>query len=440
MEKKLSCSKCGSLVSSNDSFCGNCGNKLTTIKEEKKESKSKKQDDDKNKYAQDLIIECEGNKFKAIKEFKAKFDVDNDEATKYINLAYDKFSDEEIKEEEPQKEEITEDIMIEEIVKENDYSLLASAKALEENFGYSFLEAKVKYDEVIEKKFLTHGHYENMGAIKELLMDIPNVKIYATKFTKFILSNDGIDPNKITEIKIHKKVNFGKVSIFPINVSHSTPDSVMYVINTNDLFVVRLGKYYPALKGIKPLEEYLVCRQHGTSFTDVLTSTEYKDISYYSGYGFVPKESDLVVCDKRPINNYQKAVYSTITRDEINEIIRYTNSYFHSFDIPKDKNNAPRDIILAGFYDIALRLSKKSMSNELRNKFESKVKGLSKSYIDNIRAIKKGDASNVELNELKVRRMYMEKIVELESELEHIKDIEIEELERDYRLIERVLK
>ena len=80
------------------------------------------------------------------------------------------------------------------------------------------------------------------------------------------------------------------------------------------------------------------------------------------------------------------------------------------------------------------------MSNELRNKFESKVKGLSKSYIDNIRAIKKGDASNVELNELKVRRMYMEKIVELESELEHIKDIEIEELERDYRLIERVLK
>ena len=213
-----------------------------------------------------------------------------------------------------------------------------------------------------------------------------------------------------------------------------------YVINTNDLFVVRLGKYYPALKGVKPLEEYLVCRQHGTSFTDVLTSTEYKDISYYSGYGFVPKESDLVVCDKRPINNYQKAVYSTITRDEINEIIRYINSYFHSFDIPKDKNNAPRDIILAGFYDIALRLSKKSMSNELRNKFESKVKGLSKSYIDNIRAIKKGDASNVELNELKVRRMYMEKIVELESELEHIKDIEIEELERDYRLIERVLK
>lgn len=213
-----------------------------------------------------------------------------------------------------------------------------------------------------------------------------------------------------------------------------------YVINTTDLFVVRLGKYNGTLRGVEPLEEYLVCRQYGTSYTDVLTSTEYKDISYYTSYGFTPKKSDLVVCDKRPINNYMNNVFSTITRDEINEIIKYTNSYFHSFDMPKDKNNAPRDIILAGFYDIALRLSKKSMSKELREKFESKVKGLSKSYVDNIRAIKKGSGTNVELNELKVRRMYMEKIADLESELEHIKDVEIEELERDYNLIERVLK
>ena len=44
--------------------------------------------------------------------------------------------------------------------------------------------------------------------IKELLMIIPEVKVYATKFTKFILVNDGIDSNKITEIKPNKKINF----------------------------------------------------------------------------------------------------------------------------------------------------------------------------------------------------------------------------------------
>ena len=91
--------------------------------------------------------------------------------------------------------------------------------------------------------FLTHGHYENMGAIKELLMIIPEVKVYATKFTKFILVNDGIDSSKITEIKPHKKINFKDISIFPINVSHSSPDSVMYVINTKDGAIVYTGDF-----------------------------------------------------------------------------------------------------------------------------------------------------------------------------------------------------
>ena len=53
--------------------------------------------------------------------------------------------------------------------------------------------------------FLTHGHYENMGATEDLLLQLPDVKIYATKFTKFILTNDGIDPKKITEIVPYKK-------------------------------------------------------------------------------------------------------------------------------------------------------------------------------------------------------------------------------------------
>ena len=43
----------------------------------------------------------------------------------------------------------------------------------------------------IKGVFLTHGHYENMGAIKDLLIDIPNIKIFATRFTKFVLTNDG---------------------------------------------------------------------------------------------------------------------------------------------------------------------------------------------------------------------------------------------------------
>ena len=108
--------------------------------------------------------------------------------------------------------------------------------ANENLYGIDYIVPDFEY--LVENKdrikgvFLTHGHYENMGAVEELLNYIPNVKVFATKFTKFLLVNDGLDSSKIIEIVTNKKLTFDDVSIFPINVSHSVPDSVMYVVNT----------------------------------------------------------------------------------------------------------------------------------------------------------------------------------------------------------------
>lgn len=104
-------------------------------------------------------------------------------------------------------------------------------------------EYLIKNKNRIKGVFLTHGHYENMGAAKDLMKEIPSIKVYATKFTKYILTNDGVDSARITEIVPHKKINFGPVSIFPINVNHSAPDSVMYVINTKDGAIVYTGDF-----------------------------------------------------------------------------------------------------------------------------------------------------------------------------------------------------
>lgn len=101
----------------------------------------------------------------------------------------------------------------------------------------------VKNAKKIKGIFLTHGHYENMGAVKDLLNSLPKVKVFATKFTKFVLTNDGLDEKRITEIKAHHKMNFGPVSIFPINVNHSVPDAVMYVLNTKDGAIVYTGDF-----------------------------------------------------------------------------------------------------------------------------------------------------------------------------------------------------
>lgn len=104
-------------------------------------------------------------------------------------------------------------------------------------------EFLVKNQKRIKGVFLTHGHYENMGAVGDLISQIPNIRVYATKFTKFILENEGVDSKKIIEIKAYKKISFGANSIFPISVNHSVPDSVMYVLNTKDGSICYTGDF-----------------------------------------------------------------------------------------------------------------------------------------------------------------------------------------------------
>lgn len=127
--------------------------------------------------------------------------------------------------------------------------------ATENLYGIDYIipdfEHLVKNKKKIKGLFLTHGHYENMGATNDLVRMIPNLKVYCTKFTKYILESDGLNPNNIIEIEPHKKINFRDVSIFPISVSHSTPDAVMYVINTRDGAICYTGDFIidPLMRG-----------------------------------------------------------------------------------------------------------------------------------------------------------------------------------------------
>lgn len=111
-------------------------------------------------------------------------------------------------------------------------------------------EYLIKNRKRIKGLFLTHGHYENMGAVYDLVKSIRELKIYTTKFTKFMLLEDGVPEKNIIEITPHKKLNFKEVSIFPIAVSHSCPDSVMYVVNTKDGAICYTGDFIidPSMK------------------------------------------------------------------------------------------------------------------------------------------------------------------------------------------------
>lgn len=117
------------------------------------------------------------------------------------------------------------------------------------------------YDYLIENRkriqgiFITHGHEEQTGAIADILVDIPDIKIYAGKFTLEIIKQDleesGIKNAKLIEVKAHKKINFENETVFPIQVSHALPDSYLYILNTSDGAIVFSGSYIfdPSMMG-----------------------------------------------------------------------------------------------------------------------------------------------------------------------------------------------
>lgn len=117
------------------------------------------------------------------------------------------------------------------------------------------------YDYLIKNKnrvvglFVTHGHDEQMGAIPDILLDLPELKIYATAFTYEVIKQELLDENMSTSnlilIKPHRKIKFGKNSIFPINLTHSVPDAVGYVLYTEQGTIFYTGNFVfdPTMQG-----------------------------------------------------------------------------------------------------------------------------------------------------------------------------------------------
>lgn len=103
--------------------------------------------------------------------------------------------------------------------------------------------------------FLTHGHDENVGALPEILAELPDINIYGTKFTldivRKMLEEDNIKANNLHELLPHRKIDFDKNSIFPIRLTHSIPDNVGYVLYTEDGAIFYTGNYVfdPAMIG-----------------------------------------------------------------------------------------------------------------------------------------------------------------------------------------------
>ena len=110
------------------------------------------------------------------------------------------------------------------------------------NFDYL-----VKNKKKIKGLFLSHGHESNMGAVPDILEQIPELKVYGTKLTLEIVKRDldkkSSEGLNLIEIKPHSKIDFGANSVFPVRVTHSIPDAVCFVLYTPDGAIVYTGDF-----------------------------------------------------------------------------------------------------------------------------------------------------------------------------------------------------
>ena len=121
----------------------------------------------------------------------------------------------------------------------------------EKNLGIDYIipnfDYLIKNRKRIKGIFLSHGHEGNMGAVPDILRQIPDVNIYGARLTLEILKQDltegEIKKSHLIEVKPHHKLDFGKESIFPISMTHSIPDALCYVLYTKDGAIVYTGDF-----------------------------------------------------------------------------------------------------------------------------------------------------------------------------------------------------
>lgn len=201
------------------------------------------------------------------------------------------------------------------------------------------------YDYLKENKerivgmFITHGHDEHMGAIADILVDIPNIPVYATSFTLEIIKNDLIDAGIPTEnlklIKPHRKIKFGKNSIFPISLTHSVPDTVGYVLYTESGTIFYTGNFI---------------------FDPTMTGSYKTDIgklAYVGKQGVLCLLSESLYADKRgftsPNHRVSSIIRETLSKNEGRIFFNtFQNHLYRIQELLTEINQTNRKIVIMG--------------------------------------------------------------------------------------------
>ena len=201
--KCIICDNCNKSLSIDDLFCGNCGKNVKDLiynnidemkkieEKEKEEIERKKLENEMGEYASGLIIDCEGNKFKAIKEFKEKYSVDNDVAAKYVNMAYEKINNKNSNIEEINSDEKP---TIEEIIKRNNYDKLLAINEVKKIYGYDLSTSKSCVDDALDEMKENSGYIDPRGIKKTIIVSQSSRKKATSAIGRGLIGNAILGP------------------------------------------------------------------------------------------------------------------------------------------------------------------------------------------------------------------------------------------------------
>ena len=117
------------------------------------------------------------------------------------------------------------------------------------------------FEWLIERKkdivgiFISHPHHENMGALTDLIKVLPDLNVYASVYTSKIIDymceEEQVTIKNLHVIPAHKRIDFDNFSVFPFSVTHSSPDTLGFAINTEDGAIIYMADFVidPTMSG-----------------------------------------------------------------------------------------------------------------------------------------------------------------------------------------------
>lgn len=202
--------------------------------------------------------------------------------------------------------------------------------------NYDYLKTNKKR---IKGIFITHGHDEQMGALSDILSEMPDIPVYGTNFTIDLIKNelieDKVNATSLNVIEPHKTIKFRNVTIFPISLTHSIPGTVGYVINTKDGAIFYTGNF---VFDQKMLGQY---------------KTDIGKLAYVGKQGVLCLMSESLYAEKSgytsPNNRIYRVVRDILDQNEGRILFNIFDSQFYRLqELLTEINKTDRNIVILG--------------------------------------------------------------------------------------------